>query len=221
MHHRRVAPGLQILDESFQFRSQGLGAFGSAIWLRKVKGSGAGDTGDTFLKQNRSTPRAPPLGQEHEFASGRTRGRPGRPPVGPAPPAREAPTWPRVPSAAPRPPDARPAVSTPCGPVRAYLAGRSFHPLCCSLRRSHLTPRKPKETAGGSNLPSPTEEERTGLWGYAIGRNEASRTSISAGVRIVGNSSQRVLLKNHRDDRFAHLVTTSRWHFCARPYCKG
>jgi hypothetical protein len=95
------------------------------------RGSGTGDTGDTLLKQTRSPPPAPPSGQEHAFASGRTRGRPGRPPAGPAPPARKAPTLPRVPLAAPSPPDARTTAPTPRGP-------RASPP-----RRPRLPPRVP------------------------------------------------------------------------------
>jgi hypothetical protein len=130
---------------------------------RRAAGSGTGDTGDTLQKQTRSPPPAPPSGQEHAFASGRTRGRPGRPPGKP----------PRCP-VCPRPRHARPSVPPPprpVAPVRAHLAARTSRPVCRFLRRFRLCPRNPRESAGGSNPSPPKLTTSPGLsrrWGVSF-----------------------------------------------------
>ena len=159
-------------------------------------GSGTGDTGDTLLKQTRSSPPAAPLGQEHAFASGRTRGRPGRPPAGPAPPAREAATLPRVPSAAPSPPEPRPAAPAPRGPARAHLAARASRPVCRFLRRFRLWPRNPRERAGGSN-PSPPIPVAAAAAAAAVGVQRARGSGRSR------DRSNRVFARTERHNHAA------------------
>lgn len=98
----------------------------------RAAGSGTGDTGDTLLKQTHSPPPAPPSGQEHAFASGRTRGRPGRlpgkPPRCPECP-RPRPARPTRLSRHPRapwPPCAPTSPPAPSSPCAAFCAAFAF-----------------------------------------------------------------------------------------------
>ena len=125
-----------------------------ALWPRRVtqgrvarclcSSSGAGDTGDTLLKQTQSSPSAPPSGQAHAFCAREDPWpRPG-PPAGPAPGPPPAP--PRRP-VCPRPRPARPNPSSasprPVPPQRARLADRAPPPVCRFLRRIAHDPSKP------------------------------------------------------------------------------
>jgi hypothetical protein len=118
--------------------------------------SGTGDTGDTLLKQTQSPPPAPPSGQEHAPAPGRTRGRvPARPlaPRNPPPEPPRCPVCPRLLPAHANPTQASRALCRPSAPA-SPTAPR--HPCAAFCAASHPTPRNPRQSAGSSNPSPPT-----------------------------------------------------------------